>query len=290
MRTLRIFPVLLLFILPTVGATQISSSTSPDLSAATRVQVLINASDKHGNAVSISQSSLELFVDKKQAQIEELKPATGAPLRFVLLLDLSGSNIDKLKFEKKAAAQIFEALSKGNNEGYFGWFNHRVAISARPMQLSEVNQFLSNANTGGGTALYDAIAQACEQTLHRSSGVSTLRRVLFVITDGEDNQSHIAASETEKVAQREGVPVFALGLLSASPRATGAAVLKKLARTTGGNAVVLDSPKEFLDRLLHPLDTQYFLTFTSPVVGKDLTRLEIKSSDHSIEIAAPSGF
>jgi VWFA-related protein len=287
-RRLQRLSALVLF-LPTVGVTQINPSNSTAPSAST-IQILINASDKYGNTVSLSRSSLEVYVDKKLIQIEELKPAAGAPLRFVLLLDLSGSNIDKLKFEKKAAAQIFEALSKGNNEGYFGWFNQRVAISAHPMQLSEVNQFLRNANTGGGTALYDAIAQASEQQLHRSSGSSSVRRVLFVITDGEDNQSHIAASDAAKTAQREGVPVFSLCLLSSSPRATGGAVVKKLAHDTGGNAVVLDSPKEFLGKLLQPLVTQYFLIFAPPPSKQNLTRLEIKSSDHSIEIAAPSGY
>ena len=116
-----------------------------------------------------------------------------------------------------------------------------------------------------------------------------MRRVLFVITDGEDNQSHITATETAKIAQREGVPVFALGLVAWGRK--GGTILQKLAHETGGNAVVLDAPHEFLNKLLRPLSSQYFVTFTSSTIPQGTLRsLEVKSLDHSIKITAPAAY
>jgi VWFA-related protein len=264
-----------------------TSSAQP---AQSSVQLLISISDKHGRAVSVSKSDLNVRADKRPVEIQDLASAKDVALKFVVLVDLSGSNGDKIEFEKKAAAQIFEALSTGSNEGYFGWFNQEVHISTHPMQVAEVNQLLSRAKTGGATALYNAVAGACQQRLGHVGNTPPLRRVVFVITDGKDNQSQVSASDVAKLAQQEGVLVFAVGL-SSYKAPEGDRVLTKLAEETGGNAVILEGPGKFLDRLLQPLDTQYFLTFNSPAVPDGKTHaLQVKAADHNIKIQAPFGY
>jgi VWFA-related protein len=266
-----------------------SAATAPASSNST-VTVLIHGANKRGNPVALSQTSLTVYADRQQAQITELEAANNVPLRFVLMLDLSRSDRTNLLFEKKAAAQIFEALAKDGNEGYVGAFSHEIEISARPLQLPEVNAFLSQAEASGGTAMYDAIVEACD-TLGHGIGAPAARRILFLISDGQDSQSLFSETKAIRFAQHHGVAVFALALVPTLPIGPGGAVLKQIAQETGGTAVVLSSPDEFLDKLLGPLETQYFLTFTPPPASPSTGRhLEVKSTDHSIRVFAPSGY
>ncbi|HET9742504.1 MAG TPA: VWA domain-containing protein [Terriglobales bacterium] len=254
--------------------------------------MLIHASDNKGNPVPLSAAVLQVYADKQPVQIDELKPANQVPVRFVLLLDLSGSNKDKIEFEKKAAAQIFEALSKGSNQGYFGWFNDKVAISRQPLSVPVLNSFLArDIKPQGGTVLYDAIRQACAQPLSRTNNNPLFRRVLFLISDGEDDASYTTESQAEQIAEGEGVAVFALTLVGTSGANRGKRALQRLAQNTGGNVVVLNGPGQYLHKLLDPLQGQYLLTFTPPEAKKgSIQRLEVKSSDRSIEVFAPAGY
>ena len=197
-----------LLLLPIAAAAQSSSSSAPSATTGPSVTVLIHAADRQGAAVAISDKSLTVHAENEQVQVLELKPANIAPMRFVLLLDLSGSDRDEFELEKKAAAQLFGALSKGNSEGYVGVFSEEVVISTRPLRLQELNEFLDGVQAHGGTALYDAVIKACDQ-LSRGPGAPSSRRVMLVITDGEDNASRVRQADAVKIAQRDGVPVFA---------------------------------------------------------------------------------
>lgn len=284
------FLTLLLLSSPTSVFAQNSAAPSTVSNSGSSGTVLIYGTDKQGAPVALSEPSLQVHADGQKVAITRLESAADVPMRFVLLLDLSGSDKDKLVFEKKAATQIFETVSNERNEGYLGAFSEQVKISTRPLRLSEVNTFLSQAEAYGGTALYDAIIRACD-LLHDGPAAPSVRRVLFLVTDGEDNASRVSAAEAVKVAQRDGVTTFSLRLLSsAAARSRGEAILKKFARETGGAALATSSIKD-IEKLLKPLDAQYFLTFSSPPALEENTRkLQVKSTDHSIEVIAPAAY
>jgi len=291
--------VLLVWFISSALALGQSSPPSSTASGATTssATIPIRASDKQGNPVTLSKSSLTVHSGHQQLEILDLKPAKDTPLRFVLLIDLSESDTSKLTFEKKAAQEIFKALSKPGNQGYIGGFNQTVTISTVPMQSPEVSAALAEANAGGGTALYDAISQACD-LLAKGADSPSVRRLLILITDGEDNQSHVTPSEAAKLAERAGVSIFALGFpsrylspIGQSGGPSGVSVLKKFANDTGGNFVWLEKSTDFLEPLLQPLDSQYFLTFKSAPVPAGKTRdLDIKSADRSVKLFAPSAY
>lgn len=285
----RCFLTLLFVSSPTFVFGQNSAAISTVSSSESSGTVLIYATDKQGAPVALSESFLAVHVDGQKVAITKLESAADVPMRFVLLLDLSGSDKEKLVFEKKAAAQIFESLSKDRNEGYLGAFTEEVKISTRPLRLSEVNAFLSQAQAYGGTALYDAIIKACD-LLRDGPPAPSVRRVLFLVTDGEDNASRVPAAQAVKVALRDGVTIFSLRLLSSDPRSRGEKTLKKFARETSG-AVLPTSSNTDIQKLLKPLDAQYFLTFSSPPPLQENTReLQVKSTDHSIEVFAPAAY
>src|SRR5689334_1427722 len=98
-------------LLPSAATAQNIDLSGTTAAAGPSVTVLVHAADKQGGAVAISEKSLTIHVENEQVQVLELKPANNSPMRFVLLLVLSGSNRDEFEFEKKAAAQLFDALS-----------------------------------------------------------------------------------------------------------------------------------------------------------------------------------
>jgi len=200
---------------------------------------------------------------------------------------------DKVKFEEEAARQIFQALAKGENKGYVGWFTNDILISKHPMDIAAVDRFLTKVTYEGPSRLYDAIVEACQQTLSRANSPASTRRIVFVITDGEDNQSHTARADAVKAAQRQGVPIFALGMLSSAPgsRGRGREALSKLTKETGGTSVLLDEPGKFLDELLKPLAAEYFVTIHSPALPKGGTHpLQLKCADHGVHVVAPTEY
>src|SRR5690242_3506742 len=275
---------LLLIVCSTVAAQSQSVPDSPQAPA----QLLLSISDKHGKPVSVAASDLTLFLDGQSVPIRELKPAQDVPLRFLVLLDLSNSDRDKLEFERKAATQLFEALSnKPNAAGYLGWFSLQTHVSAHPVSVTDATEWVKRATVGGPTALYDAVVTACTNTLRRNAATEPARRILFLITDGEDNQSRLHPSDAVKAAQTEGVPIFSVGILNPAPIRKGGAALKNLAKETGGNTVLLEGPGHFLDKLLEPLETQYVLTFDVAHTAPHSVQLELKAPNRKLELVAP---
>ena len=278
-------PVMALLVI--AGSAMMAQSPSETDSHRSPAQLLVSISDKHGKPVSVAASDLSLFLDGQPVPIRELKPAQDIPLRFVVLLDLSNSDRDKIDFERNAATQLFETLSnKPSASGYLGWFSLQAHISTHPVSVRDATEWLKHANAAGPTALYDAIATACSGTLERGSANELVRRILFLITDGEDNQSRISLTDAAKAAQSQAVPIFSLGILNDAPIRKGGVALKNLAKETGGNAVLLDQPGRFLDKLLQPLETQYVLTFDTPPAALRSVQLELKTQNRSLELTA----
>src|SRR5215510_7415951 len=88
---------------------------------------------------------------------------------------------------------------------------------------------------GGGTSLYDAIHVAVSDKLYNQDG----RRVIILITDGDDNSSRVSLTETLEAAQKNDVTVYAIstnstGYLGSKEQERGDKTLRKFATETGG--------------------------------------------------------
>jgi len=266
------------------------SQASPPPSA---VSVLVTITSKKGQPVTLTASNLKVKADRSPATVASLTPLKDTPLTFVLLLDVSGSDKDKIAFERQAALQIFQSLDTGSNRGYFGYFNSKLTISRQPLSLAGVKDALGTLDARGGTALYDAIVQTCEKVLDPSLQPGVARRAIIVISDGGDNASHFSLDKAALAPQIAGVPVFAIQLDNPTPSGDrGRHVLRQFAHTSGGYEISLDGPKEFLPDLLNAIDSQYLLTFVpaKPAHDGKLHPLSVKASMKGLEISAPAHY
>ena len=172
------------------------------------IQIYITASGKDDSSPIPTLSELSGAIDKQAAKLTSLRSANAEKMRFALLVDASHSETKQASSIREAAAQLFQGLLEQGNEGYLLVFNEQMITSGKPLQLSEMRQALESVKPCGATAINDAIAFASQKLLDRHGNPETPRRVIFLISDGEDNASKIFLGEAEDIAIREGVAIF----------------------------------------------------------------------------------
>lgn len=270
-----------------LGQTAIENPQSPP--ADKTVQVFLTASDKQRSPAAPAQSEISISVDKQPAQIRGLRSAKNDPLLFAVLVDTSGSRARAAEEIKQTTLELFQGLTTGGNQGYLVLFNDSIAISTRPLKISEVKGLLDSVKFGPGTALYDAIEQTCIQRLSRSGNPDNPRRAILLITDGDDNQSHTTHTNVEAIVEKEGVAVFSVATWSSLEGTRGEKFLKEISHDTGGQAVIVKNLAEGVAPLLAAIANQSSLSFVpAQSLGQGSHSLDIKSADKEVRISAPA--
>src|SRR5215469_14665595 len=90
---------------------------------------------------------------------------------------------------------------------------------------------------GGGTAMYDALYYACRDKLQKSPQSSAVRRAIILVSDGEDNSSHVTREEAIDMALRANTIVYTIST-NLTGSGNGDKVLERIADATGGRAFV----------------------------------------------------
>jgi VWFA-related protein len=140
---------------------------------------------------------------------------------------------------------------------------------------------LDKLDSRGGTALYDAVYASLD---HLKLG-NRDKKVLLVITDGEDNASRYTFEELLRYAQKSNAVIYTIGLLGVeepgglfkirgnSPR-RAAKILEKLAEVTGGQVYFpksLDEVEGTCQQIAHDIRNQYTLAYYPTNTKKDGT-------------------
>src|SRR5262249_32941526 len=151
-----------------------------------------------------NQSDFAILDDHKPVQsIVNFRRETDLPIQMGLLVDVSASVHGRFDFEKEAATGFLQhILRPGYDKAFVVGFNKSSHVT---QDFTDNVQLLSagvhELNDGGGTALYDAIYQACKQKLHERFD-HPVRKAIIVLSDGEDNQSEVTRAQAIEMAQR----------------------------------------------------------------------------------------
>jgi len=267
-----------------------SPADKPDL------QLFLTAFAKDDSPAVPQETGLSVLVDKTPAQVKAVRSVKDDPLLFAVLVDISKSAATDANSVKEAAFQVFQHLASAPNEGYLVLFNERVAVSRDPISVAQAKKALDSARFEGGTAVYDAIEATCKQVLSRSGNPTRARRVILLISDGEDNQSHVWRARAEEAALEEGVSVFSLVIsvpLSSFPRGRdngprGELFLREVSQRTGG--VSTDKPlKKAVAFSLAAVDAQWMITLApTQTADNKLHSIQVKSMQKGVQIYAPT--
>jgi VWFA-related protein len=162
--------------------------------------------------------------------------------------------------------------------------------------LEKLSGAIRGLQAGGVTTLYDAIYSSCrDKMLFFPSPEPYLRRVVIVISDGEDNQSEHTREEALAMAQRAEVTVYAVSTSAAGLLGHGDKVLRRLAEQTGGRAFfpfkASDTAADFRE-IARELRSQYSLAYISTNQAHDGTfrTITIEPLQKGLQVRAKPGY
>src|SRR5450432_4181032 len=242
-------------------------ATQPDGSAQTRiiqnvslVDVLFTVLNRRNKLVpDLEKSDFKISDDKTPQTIRYFSKQTDLPLRIGLLMDTSNSIRDRLKFEQDAATSfLFSVLRRNKDQAFVMTFDDEpTVLQSFTDDAGRLRDEIVKTRAGGGTAVYDAIFHACDKELShppRPPGdqPDVVRRVMIVISDGDDNLSSHTRAEAIEMAQRYSVVIYTIStstqwiqLSQTDPNkiadrkyhlTEGDKILEDLAEETGGRA------------------------------------------------------
>jgi len=260
------------------------------------VNIIFTAVDGKGRFVrDLKRDDFQVFEDRQAQKIEyfsDLAKEDDVPLTVALLVDTSGSVKGKLEYEKSTAAEFFRQILRPNTDlALIIQFDSDVNLVQDFTQNQDsLVAALDSLRAGNSTALYDAIFLAAEDRLKLETG----RKVIVVITDGDDTSSKLRKDDAIEAAQKNDVLVYGIGVRGEDGANFG--VLKEFARKTGG-AFFSPRPKisEVLDAFRaigEELQGQYSLAYTSTNMRRDgsFRSVEIRCKLRGVRIRAREGY
>lgn len=229
------------------------------------VALHVSVIDKNGKLITnIPQSAFKVFEDNVEQPLK-LFNREDVPVSMGIIIDNSGSMREK---RPKVAAAALELVKESNpqDEVFIVDFND-VAYLDAPFtnNIKKLEQVLDKIDTRGGTAMRDAISMSIDYA--KENGKKS-KKVLLVITDGNDNTSNETLEQLFRKAHQSEVLIYCIGLLSEEePHEAKAAkrALNELASASGGLSYYPKSLSEveaITPQIAHEIRNQYILAYT----------------------------
>jgi len=204
------------------------------------VNVVFTVTDKHGKFVTDLKQADFRFVDdnKPAAEIRSFHAETNLPLQVGLLIDASNSVRDRFRFEQESAIEFLnQTVRRGYDQAMVVGFDVVPEVTQDFTDDAEkLDAGIRILRPGGGTALYDALYYACRDKLLKKPQSGAVRRAIILLSDGEDNQSHVTREEAIEMAQRADAIVYTISTNVSGTKGAGDKVLERIADATGGRA------------------------------------------------------
>jgi Ca-activated chloride channel family protein len=273
-----------------------SRSEIPTLTVESRlVSVALNVVDATGAPVGgLNADDFLLSEDDRPQKIAIFERESATPLEIVLALDTSESVFTDEKLEKDAAKSFVKSLVRSQDRIDLMDFSDRVdEVVAFTNDPKAIEGGLARLQRGDATALYDAVYLASQrlgqQPVAGSSG-SGARRVIVLITDGENTTRHGSYESALEEAERAGAMVYSLILVpieaDAGRNTGGEHALIQMARDTGGKYYYVNDKHDLAPAFQHVSDdlrTQYTVGYYAPAKGVDYSglrqiRLQLKDA------------
>jgi Ca-activated chloride channel homolog len=198
--------------------------------------VVLHASvlDKNGKLITTVPQAAFKVTENGQDQPIKLFRREDVPVSMGIIIDNSGSMRDK-RSKVAAAALALVKESNPQDEVFIVDFNDAPYLD-QPLtnNIKKLEETLDKIDSRGGTAMRDAISLSLDYV--KESGKKD-KKVLLVVTDGNDNSSDETLEQLVRKAQKSEVLIYCIGLLNEEePREARAAkrALKALAEASGG--------------------------------------------------------
>jgi VWFA-related protein len=233
------------------------------------VNLIFTVTDKHGHYIpNLKQSDFALLDDQRApAQVTSFHQQINLPLRVGIVIDASTSIHSRFQFEQQAATDfLLQVLKSRSDRAFVMGFDVTPDVTADwTNDPDALESGISKLRPGGGTALFDAVYTACHDKLLTSRGQEPVRKAIILLSDGDDNQSHVYLSEAIKECERAETIIYAISTNWTPSRGRGDKILTQLAEETGGEVFFPPSVEDISNsfgNIATELRSQYALTYT----------------------------
>ena len=259
------------------------------------VRLPVTVTQKKALVSGLTRGDFAIFEDGVQQEVTYFSSEKSNPPVFVgVLMDTSSSTAGKLNFSKRAAKDfLYTVIQLRKDKGAFMTFDHEVTLR---QDWTDKMDLLDRAvdkikKTGSQTALYDAVWQFTDEKLRSVPG----RKVIVVITDGDDTFSRAELKDAIDIAQRTETTIFGIstkaGFLGTVPgveagtvKDKGDKLLTQLCEDTGGEVFftgdMLELEKAF-KKISDELRSQYLVTYRPANQNLDgrVRKVEVRFTD-----------
>jgi len=229
---------------------------------------VFTVTDKQGRHVTdLKQTDFRVIDDNKPPEeIRSFHSETNLPLPVGLLIDASNSVRDRFKFEQESAIEFLnQTVRPRYDKAFVIGFDATPEVTQDSTDNTELlARGVHDLRPGGGTALYDALYYACRDKLLKSPHNIQTRRAIILLSDGDDNLSHVSREEAIEMAQRAETIVYTISTNVTGSKGSGDKVLERIADATGGHAFfpfqIRDVANAFAE-IQNELRSQYAISY-----------------------------
>ncbi len=244
--------------------------------------------DDRGKFVDgLKEENFRVFEDKAEQKLSVFK-REDVPVSMGLVIDNSGSMRDKRPRVNEAALTLVQA-SNPQDESFVVNFNDDYYLDLDKdftSSIPELKEALERIDARGSTALYDAVIGSMD---HLRKGRKD-KKVLLVVTDGEDNVSRNSLEKTLREIQKSNVVIYTIGLFSDEDkknRKKAMRALKDISAASGGISYFpenVDDVHNICDQVARDIRNQYTLGYYPTNTKKDGTFRTVQ-----VDIIPPRG-
>lgn len=282
------------------------------------VNILFNVRDKRGGLVSnLNKDDFSIAEDGKDQTVKYFNRETDLPLTIGLLIDVSASQQNLIEIEKNAAYQFFGSVLRPKDLAFLISFGADAELlqdyTSSPQLLRKgLDGLQVNSDVGGlqpgpvptinhprGTILYDAVYLAAAEQLKGQVG----RKVLILITDGEDEGSRYDIKKAIEAAQKADAIIYGFyyvdrafymghGMVFGG---VSDSALRQLSEETGGHVFHIDRKTTLQDafnQLQDEMRSQYAIGYTPTNSAKDgsFRKIDIRTTNKDWKVQARKGY
>lgn len=261
-------------------------------------EVLLHATvidDKQRMITDLDKNAFTVYEDGKLQVIKSFRHED-IPISLGIVIDNSGSMREKRAKVVRAAINLVRASNPQDEVFVVNFSDEYFLDQPFTSKISLLQSALEKYETRGGTALYDAVVASADE-LKRHGKLQ--KKILFVVTDGEDDASRESLEQAVRRLQEENGPtVYAIGLLGEERQRRAKRALQTMSERTGGIAFfprTLDEVDSISSAVARDIRNQYTIGYkpTTPKTagGYRSVRVDARASGHGkLTVRTRSGY
>lgn len=217
---------------------------------------------RHHIVTDLGQRDFTVYEDGQPQQIKDFR-REDVPVSIGILVDNSGSMRTKRNAVTRAVVNLVQASNPGDEVFIVNFADEPFLDQDFTNNVAQMREALESVETRGGTALYDAVYAAAD---HLAKGAKRQKKVLLVVTDGEDNESRMSLEQAIRAVQDDNGPtIYTIGILGGEGKERRAKrALEALSVQTGGVAFFprnLEEVDDISRAVARDIRNQYSITY-----------------------------